>query len=1115
MSTILTKRQNPFPGLRSFEPEESDRFFGRSVQIQDILEKLRHNRFISVIGTSGSGKSSLVKGGVLPQLEQSDEAESWNILHFRPEGQPIRNLAAKLASLDRLYIDEDDEVAYLEVMLQRGRQGLVQAVEEMELDRWERLLIVVDQFEELFRFQEKNSKQSSEESLPTRFVNLLLTATQQTRIPVYVMITMRSDFLGDCAAIHGLPEAINAGQYLIPRMTREELQEVITGPLNLAGYQYPISNVLVNRLLFDLDNKMDMLPILQHALMRTWHEWDHNSTEGEIIGVKHYEAIGTMRHALSNHADEAYLELDDEGKKVCGLLFRALTEITKDGRGIRNPTKMQLLIQITQANAATVRRVIEAFRKEGRGFLMPPEGSLEENTKVDISHESLMREWVRLKEWNKEEYEHVQIYLRLVEAARLNNQGKAGLYRSPELDVALRWHHQNQITAEWAERYDKAYVLAINFLEKSQEEKQLQQELEERERRRKLNRVIFIAIIIGVAALAAIGFGVFAKQKEKDARNAEKEAMLAKGKAEWSSIMADQEKIKALIAKQDADYSASVAEAQRILAITAATPADSAAGAARTAEARARQAESAALLAAKSDSTARVSADSARDVALFLRRLSVQSLRKSDSLAFVAKIEEGLALARATASESVFIRDADPAGSRTLAKQALKTLQEATRYIIQFNLSNAYLATIPDTLRSDEVFEQVDQLATRALQALEICRASENWDQFESIFDRQTEDFVWNEPLGSSQNFRALTKQALAPYRYNTPLQHNTLFEPLLALWQKLHPRSTKSLGSGNVTSITQAYNHNGQAMFLAQSFGQDYYQILIQNNGLEAHRLNIPGRTTQVQLISSNEALGASREAWYSYSLNPEQNLSIPYQPKAEPGQPMHLHGSFSTLSSNKEIKVFHYEGGLSSSLLSTVPVPAGEKVRAVFCQQPQQTPLLYAVLEGRDGNLKIRTWNLKDSGPAEELPLFSFNDKVSAIGQILLRVHPKGEYVAICWERNFVVLAPNMEQPVFQGSHNQLITDLAFSNDIAFPTLATTSHDNTLRIWPLYTSNQAQSIWSPFWQEEPLVVSLPGKSIYSVAFPPDSQAVLLGGQSGELRLIPIQLQQIYSQLR
>ena len=168
----------------------------------------------------------------------------------------------ELASTNRVLI---------EATLRRSTLGLIRAVRQARIPPEDNLLVVVDQFEELFRFRRSRQIENSRDEA-VAFVKLLLEATQQDDVPIYVVLTMRSDFIGDCMEFPGLPEAVNAGQYLVPRMTRDELRSAITGPVAVGGGE--IAPRLVLRLLNELGDDHDQLPVLQHALMRTWDHWE-------------------------------------------------------------------------------------------------------------------------------------------------------------------------------------------------------------------------------------------------------------------------------------------------------------------------------------------------------------------------------------------------------------------------------------------------------------------------------------------------------------------------------------------------------------------------------------------------------------------------------------------------------------------------------------------------------------------------------------------------------------------------------------------------------------------------------------------------------------------------
>ena len=268
--------KNPFPGLRPFETEEYRLFFGREGQSDELIERLQRARFLAVVGTSGSGKSSLIRAGLMPALRggmMKGAGSGWRIAVMRPGGDPIGNLAAELVKKEVLSeagagLPDDEAEAVIEATLRSGSLGIVNVARIARLGD-EKLLIVVDQFEELFRFRAAHEGGSTDEA--SAFVKLLLEAARQRDFSIYIVLTMRSDFLGDCAQFQGLPEAINDGQYLIPRMTRDERRFAVTGPVGVTRGK--ISEPLINRLLNDVGDNPDQLPILQHALMRTWEYW--------------------------------------------------------------------------------------------------------------------------------------------------------------------------------------------------------------------------------------------------------------------------------------------------------------------------------------------------------------------------------------------------------------------------------------------------------------------------------------------------------------------------------------------------------------------------------------------------------------------------------------------------------------------------------------------------------------------------------------------------------------------------------------------------------------------------------------------------------------------------
>ena len=272
---MSTKNENPFPGLRTFDYKEEHLFFGREKHIHDLIKKLELHHFVAVVGTSGSGKSSLIRAGLLPAIHKGKlgtRTDEWLIASMKPGNTPLKNLAEALAEKNVFGSGDETKDASLyrdlSTLINQSSLGLVQAVRNLVTGN-KRLLILVDQFEEIFRFADEGAEKNSPES--NAFAKLIIDSVRQRDIPIYVVLTLRSDFLGDCVRFEGLPEAINDGHYLVPRLNREQNKSAITGPVDYAHGK--ISPRLVQLVINDLGDNPDQLPVLQHALMRTWDKW--------------------------------------------------------------------------------------------------------------------------------------------------------------------------------------------------------------------------------------------------------------------------------------------------------------------------------------------------------------------------------------------------------------------------------------------------------------------------------------------------------------------------------------------------------------------------------------------------------------------------------------------------------------------------------------------------------------------------------------------------------------------------------------------------------------------------------------------------------------------------
>jgi WD40 repeat protein len=690
-ATVTNKSINPFPGLRPFQKNESHLFFGRENHIREILRKLEKYRFVSIVGNSGSGKSSLVRAGILPAIEKKDD-QSWIICIMRPSKDPVAELSQALFDASIFGNTDPDrrkaEISESLETLMKGKLGLVQVVRNV-LPAGKKLLILVDQFEEIFRFRNLPGENDSEDQAAS-FVDLLLGAVLQNDVPIYVIMTVRSDFLGDCEQFTGLPEAINDGQFLIPRMNRDEMETSITGPVDFVKGK--ISPRLVQQLLKEAGHSPDQLPVLQHALMRTWEVWEEEGDNLRPIDIEEYEKTGSMKMALSNHAEEAFDELvAEKRKKLAEFVFKILTLKGPDNRGVRRPTPLKKIIAITGNTMDEIISIVNVFRRADRGFLMPPENiALTENSVLDISHESLMRVWERLKTWVDEEAASAEIYNRICESALLYDKNMAGLWRDPDLQIAVDWRKLNKPNKAWAEQYNSHYELAMRFIDASMQDKKFR--LAEQTRRRNISRAAIALFLVVLSALT-----IWAYFERNKSESNEKLALSEKQKAEEQTRLAEEQKKVAENNFKTAEYEKANAE----------NATDDAELQKRIAQQNAREAE---LQRMKAE-LASLGADKAREAAELERRIAIKQKQISDSLKVIALTSEDratrlriLSIAHFLAIKSAQAQNSSyPEGIKALlALQAYKFNKDYKGKKFDFEIFNALFSAYRSLQDKDE-----------------------------------------------------------------------------------------------------------------------------------------------------------------------------------------------------------------------------------------------------------------------------------------------------------------------------------------------------------------------------------------------------------------------------
>jgi tetratricopeptide (TPR) repeat protein len=491
---VIRSDRPPYSVLRPFEPSESHLFFGRDGCVDQMVARLAERRFLAVLGSSGTGKSSLVKTGLFSALEMGllpRAGSRWLIVEMRPGGNPLGHLARALleapaVASNKLPPPDPGAVVALETQFKReGSRALIMWCREGHLPEQTNLLIVVDQFEELFRYQSDDGREDAK-----AFVSLLLESRwprgaespRAAALPIYVAITMRSEYLGACALIEGLAEAVNEGTYLTPRMKRRELEEAIVGPARVSGVE--IEPRLVTRILNDLADfapwdegeskdqlsrlarRADQLPLMQHALNRVWQRARERHGTGKEVTLTLDDYHG-LEQELDDHAEQVLQSLRPAERAVAERVFRAVTFGTTAADAIRRPTKYGDLIKICgAASADAVAAVLAAFGPRGAQFLTSDirqtGDRLPEEAWIDIAHESLIRQWKTLSGWLEKEGRAANEWRRL-----RDNVEREEVLRGRALRDAIAFRRTGPTDA-WAERYGGGYSKVIGLINKSE-----------------------------------------------------------------------------------------------------------------------------------------------------------------------------------------------------------------------------------------------------------------------------------------------------------------------------------------------------------------------------------------------------------------------------------------------------------------------------------------------------------------------------------------------------------------------------------------------------------------------------------------------------------------------
>ena len=498
----LLETKNPYKGLRAFQQADAADFFGRTSMIQQVLDRLQEevveSNFLAVIGPSGSGKSSLVKAGVLPALRQGriPGSEHWFYAEMVPGEVPLEELAAALLSVST------SPLPGIVDLLRDSQQGLAEGVAWALPAQDSHLVLMIDQFEEVFT-------QVEQESDRQQFLDLILNAVAAEDSPVIIIATLRADFYDRPLLYQGFGELIRKRTELVLPLNDEELEETITGPAYRVGAV--LEEGLVETIIEDVREQPGALPLLQYALTELFERRD-----GALLTNAAYSDIGGTLGALAKRAEEVYLRFRKDGKEMARQMFLRLVTL---GEGQEDTRRRILQTELlTLGDRDVVEDVLDHF---GRYRLLTfDRDEATRSSTVEVAHEALIRRWERLREWLIESREDVRLERQLLHSAEVWDE--AGRDKSYVMGgTRLRQFE------EWAQTTTlQLNQLELEYLDASlavrREQEAIEKARQEREReleRQKARNMRIAAVVFGVAAVVAIILSLVAFQQRAIAEN--------------------------------------------------------------------------------------------------------------------------------------------------------------------------------------------------------------------------------------------------------------------------------------------------------------------------------------------------------------------------------------------------------------------------------------------------------------------------------------------------------------------------------------------------------------------------------------------------------------------
>jgi len=562
-TTRLPAPENPYKGLRAFQPADELDFFGREKLTKKIIQRLNEknewSRFLAIVGPSGSGKSSLVNAGLIPALWRGElpGSERWFVVEMLPGTHPLDELEVALMRIAA------DQSGHLNEQLRRDERGLVRASQLILPNDGSELVLIVDQFEEAFTLTENDAERQ-------QFLDLLHAAVTEKRSRVRVVVTLRADFYDRPLMYPQFGELVRNRMETVLPLSAKELESAIVNPAKRVGVTF--EEGLVATIVSEINYQPGALPLLQYALTELFEQRDHRT-----LTLAAYQKIGGIVGALAQRAEELYNELNADGQAIARQIFLRLVTLGEGVEDTRRRTPRAELAALTPYEDL-LNDIIDMFA-EYRLLSLDHDPATRAPT-VEVAHEALLREWERLRNWLNESRSDVRMQRQLALMSgewRAAQQDHSFLLRGSRLEMLEGWMAGTGLAITPQEREFLDASLAERAQQEAARRAQEAREIGLRQRAQRILQALVVvllvaAVVAGGLALWANGQRSRAEDEKARAESAEQEALrhasiglAAQAVAELEGDTPERGVLLALAALENYPYTA---QAERALAQT-------------------------------------------------------------------------------------------------------------------------------------------------------------------------------------------------------------------------------------------------------------------------------------------------------------------------------------------------------------------------------------------------------------------------------------------------------------------------------------------------------------------------------------------------------------------